>query len=160
MHPYLLEGFFLSFQLILEILCSIPQSNLIGCILTWRVRGIFCILYLIRKFLQFGILPTWSCHHDDALSGQRNKCREVLSLQLQLPPPFHQTFRREGAGRPAVTPRSSNISRLDEWQGHESWLRRCIPCVQRQFASKLKITISDEQSICIPAADGWQQARP
>lgn len=149
MHPYLLEGFFLSFQLILEILCSVPQSNLIGCILTWRILGTFCILDLLRKFLQFGILAILSCHHD-ALSGQRNTCRYVPSQQLQIPAPFHRSAKcSAGRERDALPSRPDQEIYLDSKNG-KSW--RTVPgsvyCVFRlrklvvhwQFANKLKIS--------------------
>lgn len=119
MHPYLLEGLFLLFQLILEILCSVPQPNLIGCILTWRIRGIFCILDLLRKLLQFGILATVRCHHD-ASSGQRNTCRYVSFQHLQL----------SAAGRERdVLPSQKSVST------RRKCLRKCIICIQTEKSS-------------------------
>ena len=68
-------------------LCSVPQSNLIGCILSWEIRGIFCLLDLFRKFLQLGILSMLSCHHD----ALYRYVSYVSSHQLQLAAPFHRS---------------------------------------------------------------------
>lgn len=133
-YSYLPEGYFLSFQLILEMLCSVPQSNLICCILSWEIRGMFCLLGLFRKFLQLDILSMLSCHHD----ALYRYVSYVSSHQLQLPARFHrssQDFHRVGAGRPALTPRSRSLSPLEKWSEQMNGFRKCILCIQTEKTS-------------------------